>query len=194
MIEPTNYQSGYVASDSFMNELWGIARDSQAALIVDEQATGCGATGQGFWQYNGPADFVVFGKRTQVTGYFSREADGSRDVSLAGSQLALRQFAVIHDHMENRNLVDQVDRVGKSVATNVARAAEKSSKITGARTVGTASWIDTKDYKTAVELHKHMRDCGVLVKLNGDRGVMTKPALTLEEQQAGPLATALQKF
>ena len=36
VIEPTNAQSGYVASASFMNELAGISRESQAALIVDE--------------------------------------------------------------------------------------------------------------------------------------------------------------
>lgn len=63
VIEPTNYQSGYVASAEFMTELTRIAKDSEAALIVDEQATGCGSTGAGFWQYNGPADYVVFGKR-----------------------------------------------------------------------------------------------------------------------------------
>ena len=49
VIEPTNYQSGYVASENFMQELARIARESDAALIVDEQATCCGATGEGFW-------------------------------------------------------------------------------------------------------------------------------------------------
>lgn len=39
-----------------------------------------------------------------------------------------------------------------------------------------------------------MRENGVLVKLNGARGVMAKPALTIEEGQTGPLATALAKF
>jgi len=63
VIEPTNAQSGYVASANFMSELNRIARESEAALIVDEQSTCCGATGSGFWQYNGPADYVVFGKR-----------------------------------------------------------------------------------------------------------------------------------
>lgn len=85
VIEPTNYQSGYVASDSFMKELVSISREAEAALIVDEQATGCGSTGAGFWQYSGKADFVVFGKRMQVNGYFSAESDGSRDVNLAGA-------------------------------------------------------------------------------------------------------------
>lgn len=90
VIEPTNYQSGYVASGNFMKELVSIARDSQAALIVDEQASCCGSSGDGFWQYGGPADFVVFGKRMQVNGFFSAEKDGSRDVNLAGAQLGLR--------------------------------------------------------------------------------------------------------
>ena len=68
-----------------MQELARIARESEAALIVDEQATCCGATGEGFWQSAVAADYVVFGKRMQVNGYFSAESDGSRDVNLAGS-------------------------------------------------------------------------------------------------------------
>lgn len=85
VIEPTNYQSGYVASTNFMTELVRIARESEAALIVDEQATCCGSTGEGFWQNTAAADYVVFGKRMQVNGYFSAENDGSRDVNLAGA-------------------------------------------------------------------------------------------------------------
>lgn len=194
VIEPTNYQSGYVASESFMAELARLARESDAALIVDEQATCCGSTGAGFWQYGGPADYVVFGKRMQVNGFFSAESDGSRDVNLAGSQLGLRQFSVIKEHVESRNLIDEVASVGKSLAANVERACDKSSKITGVRTVGTSSWIDTGDYETTKQLYQHMRESGVLVKLNGARGVMTKPALTLKDQQATPLASALSKF
>ena len=49
VIEPTNAQSGYVASANFMKELLSISREAQAALIVDEQSTGCGASGAGFW-------------------------------------------------------------------------------------------------------------------------------------------------
>ncbi len=91
-------------------------------------------------------------------------------------------------------MIDEVDRVGKSIASGVSRASEKSSRIKGVRTVGSASWIDTGDYKTTMELYSHMRENGVLVKLNGARGVMTKPALTMSEQQAAPLSQALSKF
>ena len=71
--------------------------------------------------------------------------------------LGLRQFNVIKDHVQTRNLIEQVDKVGKTVANNVARASEKSQRVTGVRTVGTSTWIDTADYATTMELYSHMK-------------------------------------
>ena len=62
------------------------------------------------------------------------------------------------------------------------------------RGVGSQIWIDTSSYENTLELYKHCRENGVLVKLNGVRGVMTKPALTLDESQVGPLTQAVAKF
>ena len=63
VIEPTNAQTGYTASDSFISDLASLARENDAALVVDETNTCLGATGKGFWQYSGKADYVAFGKR-----------------------------------------------------------------------------------------------------------------------------------
>ena len=63
MIEPTNAQSGHVASSGFIRELAKLAKDVDAALIVDEAGTGCGASGLGFWQNSEEADYVTFGRR-----------------------------------------------------------------------------------------------------------------------------------
>lgn len=49
VIEPTQQSTGYVASDSFIGALKSIASDFEAALVVDETSTGCGASGKGFW-------------------------------------------------------------------------------------------------------------------------------------------------
>lgn len=49
VIEPTQYSTGYVASEEFIGSLKSIASEFEAALIVDETATGCGASGKGFW-------------------------------------------------------------------------------------------------------------------------------------------------
>ena len=115
VIEPTNAQSGHVATDGFMRELTGLAREAQAALIVDEAGTGCGASGQGFWQYKGQADYVTFGKRTQVAGYFSRDTGSVADVSLGGSRLGLQQLQVISDQVKSQMLLDKVASVGQTM-------------------------------------------------------------------------------
>mmetsp|Transcript_4556 Transcript_4556/g.6893 ORF Transcript_4556/g.6893 Transcript_4556/m.6893 type:complete len:268 (-) Transcript_4556:401-1204(-) len=73
VIEPTQYLTGYVASENFITELKSIAAEYEAALVVDETGTGFGATGKGLWQYNQDSDYLVFGKRSMVSGYFSKE-------------------------------------------------------------------------------------------------------------------------
>jgi len=84
VIEPTQQSTGLSVSDSFIDKLGGIAEDFDAALVVDETGTGCGASGRGFWQYSGSkADYVTFGKRTQVSGFFTKQ----EGLALAGSEL-----------------------------------------------------------------------------------------------------------
>ena len=112
-------------------------------MIVDETNTGCGATGKGFWQYQGQADFVVFGKRTQVSGFFSKECP-EHNYHLGDSELKLKHFSVIKNVIESAGLIEQVDKVGKALEKSVQKAVEKSQRITGVRGVGTMIWIDTK--------------------------------------------------
>jgi hypothetical protein len=55
-------------------------------------------------------------------------------------------------------------------------------------------WINTANAKDASDLRDHLRREGVLVKLNGSRGVVTKPALNLQEHQASALVSGVAKF
>ena len=75
--------------------------------------------------------------------------------------------------------------------SSVERATANSKRITGVQSAGTMLWINTATGKDAEELRDLLRRAGVLVKLNGPRGVTTKPALILQEHQASVLATAL---
>lgn len=190
LIEPTQQQTGYVASDDFLTQLRKVAHENEAALVVDETSTGCAASGKGFWQANSAdADYVVFGKRTQVAGYFSK----GNQFLVAGNHLDLARFQVVVDTVEKESLAENVDRVGSSMSNDLNRN-NKSAKITGVRTSGNSAWIDTSSYQEAVNLQSHLRNQGVLVRLNGMRGVLTKPALTLNESQASEFASALGKF
>ena len=52
VVQPLNiHDTSTSSSDDFLNELGSLARDFEAALIVDERDTGCGASGKGFWNY-----------------------------------------------------------------------------------------------------------------------------------------------
>ena len=115
LIEPTNAQSGHVASAGFIRELMKLARENDAALIVDEQGTGCGASGAGFWQSNQSADYVTFGRRTQVSGYFSKDQGKPSDISLGGSRLGLLQLQAIVGEINSRQLIQNVASVGSDM-------------------------------------------------------------------------------
>jgi 4-aminobutyrate aminotransferase-like enzyme len=71
-------------SSKLISAIGQIAHENEAMLLVDETNSGCGATGQGFWAYDGSeADYVSFGKRTQATGYYSANGSG---IELGGSE------------------------------------------------------------------------------------------------------------
>lgn len=89
-----------------INQIGQLAHEHDAALIVDETNTGCGATGRGFWAYSGDAaDYVSFGKRTQATGYFTSAHD---DIVLGGSEVDIALLTQIKKEIDGNGLIDQV--------------------------------------------------------------------------------------
>ena len=124
-----------------MKELRGITQDTETALIVDETFTGCGATGKGFWAYQGPADYVVFGKKTQITGFFSTPASKHHSLSFGGDQYALKQFNVIKEVIKRDKLIEKVQRVGSSMKSKIAETGPVKS-VTGE---GTHLYLNTND-------------------------------------------------
>ena len=51
---------------------------------------------------------MTFGKRSIVTGFFSKEDIYAPNVNLGGSQLDLAKFEIVRQQMENLNLIEQV--------------------------------------------------------------------------------------
>lgn len=129
-------------SSSLISQIGMIAHENEALLVVDETNTGCGATGEGFWAYDGSqADYVAFGKRTQATGYFS--GMGADGISLGGSEMDVTLLSQIKKQIDADQLIERVARVGKSLGSQVEIAAAKSSRITSVNTIGTMMWINT---------------------------------------------------
>jgi 4-aminobutyrate aminotransferase-like enzyme len=193
VIEPMQSQSGHAVSDQFLKDLRSVTQDSETALIVDATETGCGATGKSFWGFNGSADYLVFGKRTQVEGFYSRPQSKASAVALGGDHLRLLQFQVINEVMTKDRLIDKVDLVGASMRKQVQNAASKSTDITGVRGLGTSLYIDTKDGDSSYRLQQHLLKEGILTKLSGN-GIALKPALILDQKHVDQFTAALSKF
>ena len=194
VIEPVHSTTGNAVSDRFLKELRSVTKDNESALIVDATETGCGATGKSFWGFQGEADYLIFGKRTQVEGFYSRPESKGASISFGGDQLRLLQFQVINDVISRDKLIERVDIVGASMRKQVETVASKKSNLTAVRGQGTALFIDTADGETAWKLQQHLVKEGVLTKLNGSKGISTKPSLLLEQKHVDQFTAALSKF
>ena len=186
--------TGYIASDKFLSELRNLAHESEAALIVDATETGCGATGKSFWGFEGEADYLVFGKRTQADGFYSTADSKSNSISFGGDQLRLLQFQVIDDVIRKDNLIQKVNVIGESMKKQVESTLSKKSAVTGVRGLGTSLYIDTQNADSARRLQSHLLKEGVLVKLNEGNGVAIKPSLLLDQRHVDQFTAALSRF
>lgn len=186
--------TGHVASDKFLSELRNLTHESEAALIVDATETGCGATGRSFWGFEGDADYLVFGKRTQADGFYSTADSKSNSISFGGDQLRLLQFQVIDDVIRKDNLIQKVNVIGESMKKQVESTLSKKSAVTGVRGLGTSLYIDTQNADSARRLQSHLLKEGVLVKLNEGNGVAIKPSLLLDQRHVDQFTAALSRF
>jgi len=120
-------------SDSFINELKSIAAETDAAVIVDESGTGFGATGKGLWQYEGDSDYLVFGKRSIVSGYFSKE----QLLGFGGDEHDVHLSALVYKGIKNENLIEKVKRTSGVLKSHHDAIEGGSDRIKKVRIVGT---------------------------------------------------------
>ena len=163
-------------------------------MIVDATETGCGATGKSFWGFEGQSDYLVFGKRTQVEGFFSTPESKHASIAFGGDQLRLLQFETISEVIDNNGLVHRVEVLGDSMKRQIEQVVSKKSGLSAVRGIGTSLFIDTSDAETAHRLQKHLLKEGVLVKLNDGRGIALKPSLLLEQRHVDQFTGALSRF
>lgn len=191
VIEPTQQSTGYQVSNSFIKTLKSIASDNDSALVVDETSTGCFASATGhFWQFNGEADYVTFGKRTQAAGFF-HSAEG---IKLAGNENDIRLFQLIQQGIQESDLANRGKEASSKIMSQIDGLKGKVSGVTSARAAGTTVWLNTDSAKAQTALMVHLRSHGVLVSPNGQTGIVARPSLVFGVSQADELMHALKKM
>ena len=89
-----------------MNDLSQVCKEAGTAFIVDETHSGL-STGKGYFYYKGDADYVVFGKKTQVSGYFSRPESKQFSYGSGGETHKLMAFSIIDEVIQRDDLLNR---------------------------------------------------------------------------------------
>lgn len=193
VIEPFQSTTGHQASEQFFSDLSSLAKDNQSALIVDATESGFTSNKHGVWGYEGKSDYLVFGKRTQIEGFFCKPTSAAAAITLGGDLLRLLQFQIINKVVDDDLLLVEANAVGQYANTSMQKLIGKSG-ITDVRSVGSQIFVDTQDSETANKLVQHLLHHGVLVRSNGGRGIAIKPSLVFRQKHASELVNVLTSF
>lgn len=190
VIEPTQQSTGKVVNQQFIRDLHSIAKDFEAALVVDETSTCCFASGSGhFWQYYGSADYVTFGKRTQVAGFYS---DGNH-IRVAGNENDVNLFGAIVETINSEQLGSKAKEAASKLSSSLA-SIQSIKGVVSARNSGANLWLELNSEETADKLISHLRSNGVIVSRNGKTGIVTKPSLVVKSSHIEDFVREIKKF
>ena len=190
-MEPIQAEGGdNHASDDFFRRLQKVAQKYDAAFIVDEVQTGCGASGK-FWAYEHwgletPPDFVTFSKKMLTGGYYYnseyRPDQGYRiyNTWLGDPSKLLLLEAVICTIKEQDllgNTAASGERLLKGLATLRGMFPDKIRNVRGR---GTLAAFDAVSPAARDKLVGKLRNHGIQLGGCGDVTVRFRPALIFQ--------------
>lgn len=204
VVEPIQNRGNHFATFNFYKNLRKLAKSYGSYFIINETHTGCGATGKFWaselWGAKDPGDFLVFGKKCQVAGYFTRPENRPRQ----GHELTdnwndvgwrMLQLDAIQTGIVRRKLLAKTSDTGAYLRVELQRIAESRKFIANVRGQGTFIGFDiVRKGSENVRLIKFLRDKQINVKLCDEYTVGLRPALVLEPIHASFLLKALREY
>eukprot|EP00826_Nyctotherus_ovalis_P045454 TRINITY_DN5036_c0_g1_i8.p1 TRINITY_DN5036_c0_g1~~TRINITY_DN5036_c0_g1_i8.p1 ORF type:complete len:304 (+),score=93.00 TRINITY_DN5036_c0_g1_i8:96-914(+) len=151
VVEPIQNRGNYFATFNFYKNLRKLAKSYGSYFIINETHTGCGATGKfwasDLWGAKDPGDFLVFGKKCQVAGYFTKvENRPSQSYELADSWndvgWRLLQLGAIQTAIVKRKLLPRTSDAGAYLRVELEKIAESRKFIANVRGQGTFIGFD----------------------------------------------------
>ncbi|EME27928.1 4-aminobutyrate aminotransferase, mitochondrial [Galdieria sulphuraria] len=195
IVEPILSEGGdLIATPSFYCKLRQLAEFYQIAFIVDEVQTGCGSTGTFWaheqWQLENPPDIVTFGKKMQVSGFYTkmefRPPQPSRiSNTWMGDPLRLLLCEKIIKEIESRQLLERVSNVGAFISLGLEQLSESYPEtISNVRGLGTFLAFDSSTESIRDIILTKARNKGLLLGECGIKTVRLRPPLILQLREA----------
>jgi len=191
IVEPIQAEGGdNHASPAFFKGLQKLSKKFDAAFIVDEVQTGCGATGK-FWAYQhwgleSPPDFVTFSKKMLTGGYFYnseyRPDQGYRIYNTwLGDPSKMVLLEAVIRVIKEQNLLDVVTQSGNRLKKGLSEIQGIfPNKLANVRGLGTFVAFDCPSGADRDKLIGKMRNRGVQMGGCGDYTIRFRPALIFQ--------------
>ncbi|KAG2182926.1 hypothetical protein INT44_005907 [Umbelopsis vinacea] len=203
VVEPVQSEGGdNHASPEYFRGLQKICQEHDVLFIVDEVQTGVGATGT-FWAHEAwnlpsPPDLVTFSKKFQAAGFYSHEkfrpAQPYRLYNTwMGDPVRALQSAAIVREVQDKNLLENVNRVGDYLQKELKDISRKHGKLENVRGQGTFIAFDLPTPQERDALIGEMRKNGVNIGGCGDRAIRLRPMLTFQMKHADIFLDTLEK-
>ena len=192
MIEPIQCTAGDIHHDTkFFGKIRELCDRYDVPLIFDEIQVGFGSTGK-LWYFEHldiVPDMVLFGKKTQVSGFMTVEKyNGIFDpvhvprleVTWNSDTLDMIRSKYIIQAYEKYNILDNVSSRGTQIMERLSR----TPAISGLRSKGLIIGFDLKDTSTRNKFMKLLYNKGMICNSTGQRSIRLRPNLALTSDDA----------
>jgi 4-aminobutyrate aminotransferase/(S)-3-amino-2-methylpropionate transaminase len=191
----------------FYKKLRKLAHDEGIPFIVDETKTGVGATGK-MWGHEhwylqndtdgGCPDFVTFGGRAGISGFYSTLkyklhphcTSFSQDVDM----VKLMTYHVIWTTIQRKRLLDKVQDTSSFLKIELGNIARDQGFIKDVRGYGCFLAFDCHSRQQADSIHDWLLKGGIQLGRIGPNTLCVRPALILKPKNAAHLRDTLAYF
>jgi len=184
IIEPIRCTQGDLYyQKSELETIYELCEKYSVVSVTDEIQTGFGSTGD-VWYTNNKSDIIVFGKKSQVSGFLTTKKIGSvlnpirYCVTWDGDVLDMIRSRYIIKSIVNESLLDNVNQLSTYFISEL-------NKISGIRNVRGKGFIIAFDMDNKEKRDYFYNECienKILVNLTGDSSIRIRPNLCIDKQ------------
>ncbi len=184
IIEPIRCTQGdlYYGKNE-LKSIFELCKKNKIITISDEIQTGFGSTGD-VWYTNTMADIIVFGKKSQVSGFLTTSELGNKlnplryCVTWDGDVIDMIRCKHIIDYIKEKNLLDKVKNNGYYFIKKL----KSIDGISNVRGEGFIIAFDLDNEKIRNNFYNNCLKNKILVNLTGEKSIRLRPSLNFSKK------------
>lgn len=207
IIEPIQGEGGdnYFRQE-FFKKLRSICNREEILLIFDEVQTGIGMTGKmwAFQHYDVIPDIISFGKKTQVCGILANKEkldqvknnvfqESSRiNSTFGGNYIDMMRFKLILEVIEKEKLVENAQKIGTHILTQLNKIASEADKIQRVRGLGLFIAFDLESVEMRTAFINKCFENKLIILACGEKSIRLRPHLNITIEDADKTIDIIQ--